>query len=152
MEIIESMALISLNETLVAQLVSFLIFLFLINRIMIRPLQDTMRKRRDYIGDMENKIQESTGELQELNRELLEHERTLIREANSEKDKLKEEGSRQAKGILDEARREIYDLRDENQQLIDREVSEARKSIESEAEKLAVTIMETILNRGVSRG
>ncbi|MFP4159868.1 MAG: ATP synthase F0 subunit B [Desulfobacterales bacterium] len=152
MEIIESMALISLNETLVAQLVSFLIFLFLINRIMIRPLQETMRNRRDYISDMENKIKESSGVLQELSRELEENERTLIREANSEKDKLKEEGSREAQGILDEARREIHDLRDENQQVIDREVSKARKSIESEAEKLAVTIMETILNRGVSRG
>ncbi|MFO7930236.1 MAG: hypothetical protein R6U97_02410 [Desulfosalsimonas sp.] len=152
MEIIESMALISLNETLVAQLVSFLIFLFLINRIMIRPLQETMRKRRDYIGEMEKKIKESSGELQELSQELQENERALIREANSEKDKLKEEGSSEAEGILDEARQEINKLREENQQLVGREVSEARKSIESEAEKLAVTIMETILNRGVSRG
>ncbi|MCF8109918.1 MAG: ATP synthase F0 subunit B [Desulfobacteraceae bacterium] len=152
MKIIETMAMISLNETLIAELVSFLIFLFLINRIMIRPLQDTMKKRREYIGDMENRIQESTGELQKLNRDLKEHESALIREANSEKDKLKNDGSRQAEKILEEARQEIQNIRGENQKVLEREVSETRKHIETEAEKLSVKIMENILDRGVSRG
>ncbi|MFP3999303.1 MAG: ATP synthase F0 subunit B [Desulfobacterales bacterium] len=152
MKIIETMAMISLNETLIIELVSFLIFLFLINRIMIRPLQNTMRKRREYIGDMENVIQESSDELQKLNKDLKEHESSLIREANSEKDKLKDEGARQAEGILKESRQEIEKLQEENRQILDREVSEARKSMETESEMLAVKIMETILDRGVSRG
>ncbi|MFW6053082.1 MAG: ATP synthase F0 subunit B [Desulfosalsimonas sp.] len=152
MKIIETMAMISLNETLIAELVSFLIFLFLINRIMIRPLQDTMRKRREYIDSTKNQIQESSEKLQELNRELKEHERVLIRQANSEKDELRNDGSKQAEAILEEARKEIRSIRDENQQALDTEVSEARKSIETESEKLAVKIMENILNRGVSRG
>ena len=39
MQIISNIALISINETLVVQLISFLIFLFIINRIMFRPLR-----------------------------------------------------------------------------------------------------------------
>ena len=38
MEIVSKIALITINETLVIQLVSFLIFLFVINRMMFRPV------------------------------------------------------------------------------------------------------------------
>jgi F0F1-type ATP synthase membrane subunit b/b' len=43
-------------------------------------------------------------------------------------------------------------MREKNQQMVRQELEEVRKDIDSEAEKIAVTIMETILDRGVSRG
>ena len=45
MQIISNIALISINETLIVQLISFLIFLFVINRIMFRPLRKTVGPR-----------------------------------------------------------------------------------------------------------
>ena len=45
MQIITNIALISINETLIVQLLSFLIFLFIINRVMIRPLRGVMSDR-----------------------------------------------------------------------------------------------------------
>jgi F-type H+-transporting ATPase subunit b len=152
MEIVENIALISLNETLIAQLVSFLIFLFLINRIMIRPLQQTMGERRDYISDTEAQIREYSQELEDLNRKLKESERAAISEANSQRNNLKDEGNQEAGKILLETQEDMTRMREKNQQLVRQELEEVRKYIDSEAEKIAATIMETILDRGVSRG
>lgn len=152
MEIVENIALISLNETLIAQLVSFLIFLFLINRIMIRPLQQTMGERQDYISETETQIRESSQKLEDLNRQLKESERAAISEANSQRDNLKDEGNQEAVKILFESQEEMSRMREKNQQMVRQELEEVRKDIDSEAEKIAVTIMETILDRGVSRG
>jgi len=152
MEIVENLALISLNETLIAQLISFLIFLFLINRIMIRPLRETMGKRENYIENIESEILQSSEKLEDLNQQLWEHERKVVREANSEKEDLKNQGNQQAQEILGETKNEIGQIREENAELLNQEISEARKYIEAESEKLAGTIMETILERGVSRG
>lgn len=152
MEIVENLALISLNETLIAQLISFLIFLFLINRIMIRPLRETMGKRENYIENIESEILQSSEKLEDLNQQLWEHERKVVREANSEKEDLKNQGNQQAQEILGETKNEIGQIREENAELLNQEISDARKYIEAESEKLAGTIMETILERGVSRG
>lgn len=152
MEIVENLALISLNETLIAQLIAFLIFFFLINRIMIRPLRETMGKRQDYIQKTESEILQSSEKLEDLNQQLLAHERKVVREANSEKEDLKDKGNQQAQEILGESKNEIDQIREENTRLLNQEISEARKYIEAESEKLAGTIMETILERGVSRG
>ncbi len=152
MEIVETLALISLNETLIAQLVSFLIFLFLINRIMIRPLQKTMGARQDYISSTEAQIRESARKLEDLNTQLKENERAAVSEANSRREKLKDEGAKEAVTILAETQGQMNQMREKNQQLVRQELDEVRKYIDSEAEKIAVTIMETILDRGVSRG
>jgi len=45
MQIVSNVALISINETMVVQLISFLIFLFVINRVMFRPLRESMHER-----------------------------------------------------------------------------------------------------------
>ncbi|MBS0013548.1 MAG: ATP synthase F0 subunit B [Desulfobacterales bacterium] len=152
MEIVENLALISLNETLIAQLIAFLIFFFLINRIMIRPLRETMGKRQDYIKNTESEILQSSEKLEDLNQQLLAHERKVVREANSEKEDLKNQGNQQAQEILGESKNEIDQIREENTRLLNQEIAEARKYIDAESEKLAGTIMETILERGVSRG
>ena len=49
MQIVSNVALISINETFLVQLISFLIFLFIINRVMIRPLRGVMREREEYV-------------------------------------------------------------------------------------------------------
>ena len=49
MEVVENVALISINATMVVQLISFLIFMVLLNRIMVRPLRTIMNERQSYI-------------------------------------------------------------------------------------------------------
>ena len=70
MEIIATTALISINETFFVQLVSFLIFLYVMNRIMFRPLISTMDQRKEYLVDVKTDIENANSDLVNLNLEL----------------------------------------------------------------------------------
>ena len=56
MQIISNIALISINETVIIQVISFLIFLYIINRIMFRPLRNVMADRENHIKMLQQDI------------------------------------------------------------------------------------------------
>ena len=60
MEIIKTTALITINETLWVQLIFFLIFLFLINRVMFRPVRRNMADREVHFLSLRQDIQIET--------------------------------------------------------------------------------------------
>ncbi len=147
MHIVSNIALISINETLIVQLVSFLIFLFLINRIMFRPLSHIMVEREEHLNEISANIEKSETELATINEQVRIQEMTAIETANQEKEKLEKEGAAQAKEILETSREEIAAIKKESQQFIDRQISKASQDIKAESEKLAVIIMEKVLDR-----
>ena len=147
MHIVSNIALISINETLIIQLVSFLIFLFLINRIMFRPLSHVMVERENHLNEISANIEKSETELAEINEQVRIQEMTAIDTANQEKKKLEEDGATQANDILEKSRKEITAIKQESQQFIDRQIAKARQDIQTESEKLAVMIMEKVLDR-----
>ncbi|MCP4347621.1 MAG: ATP synthase F0 subunit B [Desulfobacterales bacterium] len=147
MQIIENIALISINETLFVQLISFLIFLFVMNRLMFRPLRDTMIERDMYISGIKNDIVEAEKELDKINKQLKKQEELTRKEANELRKELENIGSRRATEIFASAREEITDLKLETEKEVETMITEARKSIKEESETLAADIMEKILDR-----
>jgi len=147
MHIISNIALITINETLFVQLISFLIFLFLINRIMFRPLRDVMNEREDHINGIAGSIEETKNRLSEMDEQVRAQELATIKSANQHKQNLEEDGTAKANSILDESRAEIRVIKQENQQFIKDQISKARTDIIKESEKLAVIIMEKVLDR-----
>jgi F-type H+-transporting ATPase subunit b len=147
MHIVSNIALISINETLIVQLISFLIFLFLINRIMFRPLSHVMVEREEHLNEISANIEKSETELARINEQVRIQEMTAIETANQEKKKLEQEGAAQANDILEKSLKEISAIKKESQQFIDRQISIARQDISAESEKLAVIIMEKVLDR-----
>ena len=151
MQIISNIALLSINETLIVQLLSFLIFLFVINRIMFRPLQRTMNEREDYLKRINNEIVEAEGELERFARRIEDQESAVKLEAFGLKDKLEESGKQEAAEIITSAREEIAGLRQTAAGQIDKQISEARDHLKRESEALAINIMEKILNRRLTQ-
>ena len=147
MHIVSNIALISINETLIVQLISFLIFLFLINRVMFRPLSHVMVEREEHLNEISANIEKSETELAEINEQVRSQEMAAIETANQEKKKLEQDGTTQANDILETSRNEIAGIKKESQQFIDRQISKARQDIKAESEKLAVIIMEKVLDR-----
>ena len=66
MQIISNIALISINETLIVQVISFLIFLYIINRIMFRPLRSVTAERENHIKGIQKDIVEAENKLDAL--------------------------------------------------------------------------------------
>ena len=147
MQIISNIALLSINETLVIQVLSFLIFLFIINRIMFRPLRSTMDEREAYLKKINNEIADAKDELETIARRIEAHESAVKLEAFELNDKLEESGNQEATDIITSAREEIAGLRQNATRQIDYQISEARDHLERESEALAMNIMEKILDR-----
>ena len=150
MQIISNIALISINETLVVQLISFLIFLFIINRIMIRPLRSTMAERDNYIQLVREDILDSKREVEEILYESKQEEKEIRQAALRIVADMESLGNHEAQDIMGEAREEIAVMKQQTQGEIERLLAEAMTSVQEEAEVLSVSIMEKILDRKVS--
>ncbi len=147
MQIISNIALVSINETVIVQLISFLIFLFVINRVMFRPLRDTMLKRDQHINRIQDDITHQENELQTLKIKIRKRESGVRSEALQIKKKLEDSGNQEAAAILSASQQEIEGLRKKSAQEVENKVSEAMKSLEKESEKLVSDVMEKVLDR-----
>ena len=151
MQIISNIALISINETLIVQVISFLIFLYIINRIMFRPLRGVMADRENHIKNIQQDIVAAEDKLDSLTDQIREHESAVKMEAFAQKAKIEEAGGRQADEIFASTRKDIEAARDKAQKEVDAQVLEAKKYIKEESETLALSIMEKVLDRRLNR-
>ena len=150
MQIVSNIALVSINETVFVQLISFLIFLFIINRVMFRPLRDTMLKRDQHVKQIQDDITHQENQLQSLKNKISERESSVRTEALEMKKKLEDSGTQEAGGIISTTRQEIEDLRKKSARDVENKLSEARKSLKQESERLVSDIMEKALDRRLS--
>ncbi len=147
MEIVSNVALISINETLIVQLVSFLIFLFLITRIMIRPLRKVMGERQDYIQGIQQEIAASKKTIDAYRRRLEDQMQKAKKEARLLTQKMEAEGMEEAERIFESAREEIAALKESAAREIAAQLDQAKSALASESEALAAAIMEKMLDR-----
>ncbi len=150
MQIIENIALISINETLIIQVISFLIFLFIINRIMFRPLNRVMKERVDYMDKLKQDVIDARDEITRVTNQLSEQKVAARQEALMLKREMESLGSEEATEIFADARNEITELKHKAIQEVQAQIEDAKEHIQSEAETLAIGIMEKILNRRLS--
>ena len=147
MQIVSNIALISINETMVVQLISFLIFLFVINRVMFRPLRNTMQEREHYIEGIRVDIRDAEKRLEKTIQQV-QDENAAVREAGLQMTaELEQQGNEEAGKIITGARQEISQLGNKARQEIDVKIADARKSIVAEADKLSLNVMEKVLGR-----
>ena len=149
MKIINTIALISINETLIFQVIFFLIFLLIMNRILFRPLRRIMAEREDYVENVQKDIMRAQNQINDLTGQIKKQEKAVRNEAFAQKAKLEASGNQQAAKILSSARKEINAMKEKSRKDIDGQISTARKHIQNESEDLAIKIIETVLHRSL---
>jgi len=147
MQIVSNIALISINETMIVQVISFLIFLFIINRIMFRPLKKVMGDRVDYMEDLKQAVIDADKEIGHLTDQLAEKESAARNEALALKKEMEETALDKASDIQQVTRDEISELNNKNFEEVKVQITEARQHLQTEAESLVTGIMEKVLNR-----
>lgn len=150
-QIVSNIALISINATLVVQLISFLIFLFLINWIMIQPLRRTMAERAGYLDRMKLDILEAEKEMTRLLKQLADREKSVRKEALLVTLEMENEGRRSASEILQDVSQEVESFRNKTRKTVSDQLTAARERLEQESENLALSIMEKLLDRRLTR-
>ena len=147
MQIISKIALITINETLLVQVISFLIFLFILNRLMFRPLNQVMGEREIHLEKINQEIVDTRQAFTDLTTRLEQKESAARQEALEISRQLEDAGVREAVEVVNAVKQEIDLLRKKNQQAVDAQIAQARTYVQREAEGLARTIMERVLDR-----
>ena len=150
MQIVSNIALISINETLIVQIISFLIFLFIINRIMFQPLLKTRGDRDKYLNQIAQDIVQAKEDVEQYTFEIEERRNTIRSEAFEINKELEAVGNQEATDIVDAAVKEVSAIREDTTQKLEAQTVEARKQVLKESEPLAIQLMEKILDRRIS--
>ncbi len=147
MEVISTFSLISINATLVAQLISFLIFVFLINRIMFRPLQSTMRQRDAQVEAIKQEISAIQAEMDTIFEKLAADEFEAKDSALAVQYQLEIDGKQKASDIFNAVRIDIEQLKDKTRQSVEQQILEVRKKLAQESQQLVKIIINKVLDR-----
>ena len=150
MQIISNVAMISINETLWIQMLSFLLFLYIMNRVMFRPLRGVMGERKDYIEQIKTDTVAADNNYEELIKKAKSQERAVRKAANKARSEKEAAGSREADKILADALEQISSLRKEAESEVARQVAAAKTQLAAETEALVIAVMEKVLERRVS--
>lgn len=136
--------------TLVAQIISFVVLVWLVNKYLWAPLSALMEARRKKISDGLSASERGKHELKlaqerstELLREAKEKANDIIAQANSRSNQILEEARNNAK---EEADRVVAQASAE----IDREVNRAKEALREQVSDVATTGAERILKREVT--
>lgn len=144
--------IISPDGSLVVVLVLFLIFVFVLNRILFRPIGRVLDERQTLI---EGSANEARAARRRYEARLAEYEAT-IRQARAESYRRAEQARNAA---LDERRRLIEEAKEyarkqieSAKREIEQQVAQARAALESEVREIAQRISQTVLGRTVGGG
>lgn len=151
MEIISNVALISINETLWVQMLSFLLFLYIMNRVMFRPLRGVMAERQDFIARLKTDTVAIGRKYEELTKQIGSQEASVRRAANKARREKEEAGSREAEKILADVLAQIDTVRKDAEEEVARQVADVKVQLAAEARTLATVIMEKVLERRISQ-
>lgn len=146
MEIVENIALISINATLVVQLLSFLLFMWLFNRLMIRPLRRVMQEREQYVSKVRQQIVDADEAFRKVAVQVTRQDRDVRQAALSIRGAVESEARSSAKVVIEQTKKDIDRLREASQQEVNEKILETRQKMMNEAESLADQMIGALLN------
>jgi F-type H+-transporting ATPase subunit b len=147
MEVVENVALISINATLLVQLGSFLIFMVLFNRIMIKPLRKVMAERDQYMVRERKEVSQINHSYKAISQQIVDQEAQARRSAFKIREEIETSGKLSASDLMLKTKEEIRHLRMASQKETDAKIIAARENVTVEAEGLAEEMIAALLER-----
>lgn len=141
--------MISINATLVVQVLHFLLLMVILNRIMLRPIMNQIHEREEYVRKARTDSEEMVSEAERLKEKRRYMEMEARRKAVQERAGLKEEALAVAEGIFAETYKEIKGIREQIDARVQKEMEKAQAALSQETAVLADEIVERIAGRRI---
>lgn len=141
--------MVSLDYSLGIQIVNFVLLIFILNRLLYKPLLGMIDKRKQTLADSETEIRRL--------RETVEHQMAAYEEklhlakaaAVEEKNEIIRRGAEEARAITDAVRAEIPELMEQFHARMGQEIDAAKKILTGQSQKLSIEIAEKVLGRSL---
>ena len=141
--------MISIDSSVFIQIANFLFLIWILNKVLYRPIRDMLSKRKERVAGMESSIATSLKEAQEKDALFSEQIREARAKGTMAKDKLIQEAETEEKEIIrkinEKAQAELAKMRAK----IAKDAEGVRQSLLQEVDRFANDIGEKILGRAV---
>jgi F-type H+-transporting ATPase subunit b len=132
------------------QMANFFLLIFILNIVLYKPLLKILDERDKKISETQQKTKDYYEETEKLISAYNEKIQQAKVEAMTIKNNAKKEATEKANLIIEESRKEAENHLLEVKNQITKEIETARKELEPELDKMAITIAEQVLGRKVA--
>lgn len=141
--------MISLNITLIFQIIVFLTFIWILNRFLFKPVLNVLDERLEKTEGLKKKANAIEEEVKEK-REGYESKLKEAKEKTKEiKNGLKKEGLYEEKKIVNNAAKEMKEVIEEGKGEIFKEIEQVKTEMEKERKDISHGIAEKVLGRSI---
>lgn len=142
--------MISINATLFVQVFHFLVILFILNRLMLRPIMRQISEREEHMKKMKVDSEKIAADAEQL----AEKRSAIVSEARKkamhERSQLKYDAFYAAEELFEESRQEVHRIRERANAQAQEQIENAKKALGQEAAMLADEITERVVGRRIS--
>ncbi len=139
--------MISLDWTLILQFLNFIVLLFIMNKLLYRPLLDIMNRRRDKVEGSKARARELEGEVDEKMQRYQQQLSAAKSDAAQERAALRKAGHQQETEITGAAQQNAATRIKGIREQVGKEAAEAGQILNNEAKALAGQIATKVLGR-----
>ena len=141
--------MISINATTILQLLHFLILLFILNRLMFRPMLKLVKDRANHIEKTLQEVENNKNATKELVDKRISLETDVRKKAREEGLQHRKEASSMSEKIFDDTRQEVALIREKIDKEVDGQMETAQQDLQGEAAILADEIIEKLVGRRI---
>jgi len=142
--------MIDIDWTLFAQIINFLLLVFLLNVVLFRPIRNAIKDRQAKLLAQEAEFNLLMDQGRNLEDEIKEKLAAARREGAGARETLKQEGAQAEASLLEEVKRQVEVEWATVETKIKADVAKARKSLHKQAQTFAQLLATKILGRELS--
>jgi F-type H+-transporting ATPase subunit b len=139
--------MISINATLILQVVHIIILILILNRLMFRPILRLTVERKKYFRSTKDEINEILHETERLREEFESVQRDARKDASQEAAKIRGTGMNLAQDHIEESKKAVSSIRIEAEADAEKETDKVKVHLPGEAKTLADEITERLMGR-----
>ncbi len=141
--------MISLDSTILIQMVNFLLLILFLNILLYKPILGIIEQRKRRLEESAEEIKRLELTVQQKADEYEQALRQAKLRALDEKNAITAEGAEQAKNIIDSTRAQIPQILEEFNKKLAKEVGEARDVLHGRSREISLEIAEKVLGRSL---
>ena len=141
--------MVSIDYSLGIQIINFVLLIFILNRLLYKPLLGMIDKRKKHLEESEAEIKRLR---ETVDQKMAAYEEKLRRakvDAVEQKNEIIRQGAEEAKAIIDAVRAEIPGMMEQFTARMEEEIGGAKRILTNQSQKLSVEIAEKVLGRSL---
>lgn len=142
--------MIDIDWTLIAQIINFLVLVYLLNLFLFRPIRQSLKARLARMQADEAAAAQLAEQGQGINGEIQENLTMARRQGLGQKEALRQEGAQAEASLLEKVKQEVDAEWARVEKKIKEDMEKARKSLKGQAQSFAQIMAAKILGREIS--